>query len=532
MKSCFYFLICSFLIFSSFSFSQNVVFDNTFSGNGIFTKDFLTGSDIAYSLAIAPDGKIIAAGTVQDNQGAFDFAVVRLNDDGSLDNSFSSDGYTTTDIAGSGATDYGLSVIIQPDKKILVGGWTFKPGGDDFAMARYKEDGLLDEDFGNGGIVITNIGTTDVANCIKLQQDRKIVLSGYSYGGDTYDFAVARYDTLGHLDPDFGNGGKVTTDIAGDRDYGLGMAIDKNDKIIVAGEAKTTVGNQLALVRYNTDGTLDTGFDGDGKTTTLINGYSLNGSSASVVLQNDGKIVIACTYYDGSFSKIGVVRLNDDGSLDDSWGTNGIVQTSIGNYDDEVYGIAIQTDGKILITGYSFFENSMNDFFIARYNTDGSLDEGFDTDGIFITPIGPDYSYDIAYGIAVSDDGIYVCGYSEMDYDNEKDFTVVRFEVNTSSGIKNHNAEGAKCLYQNYPNPFSSETKIKYTVPENAGNIRVQLKLYDILGKEVTTLVDKKQPPGTYSVSFHPLEDMHNGIFYYSLDEGEIHYVRKMVLMK
>ncbi len=531
MKLCFYLLVFVFTVSTAtITHGQNVLLDNTFSDDGIVTKDFYNRSDIAYSLTVLPSGKIVIAGTIQVKNGTFDFAVARINDDGTFDNTFSADGITTTDIKGADGTDYGLSVAVQANNKIVVGGWTF--ANNDFAMVRYNEDGSLDQTFGTGGIVTTNIGTNDKGNSIALQSDGKIILSGYSYGGNTYDFAVVRYDTIGNIDKSFENNGKVTTDIANDRDYGMGMAIQKDDKIIVAGSAKISSRNNLAVVRYNKDGSLDTSFDNDGKAMTLINGKGINGNSAAVAIQQDDKIVIACSYSDDTYTKIGVVRFNSDGSLDSDWGTKGIVQTSVGNYDDEAFGIAIQPDNKILVTGYTYSSKTMNDFFIIRYNTDGSPDMNFDSNGIFIKPIGSDYSYDTAYGITVADDKIIVCGTSEVEDENENDFTVVRVSIQTASAITDHDTQNKIFLSQNYPNPFCSSTTIQYTIPISTANVRVQLKIYDVLGKEVTTLVNKEQTPGTYSVRFNAEKNMKNGIYFYSLTAGELHSVKKMSFMK
>ncbi len=162
--------------------------------------------------------------------------------------------------------------------------------GANFAFAA---SGDLDPSFGSGGKVITPFGSsTDNANAVAIQSDGKIVAAGSSSNGSNLDFAVARYSTDGSLDTSFGSGGKVTTAIGSSTDNGTAVAIQPDGKIIVAGSTFITgSGNDFALVRYNTDGTLDPSFGSGGKVITAIS--SGNDSVTAVVIQSDGRIVAA-----------------------------------------------------------------------------------------------------------------------------------------------------------------------------------------------------------------------------------------------
>src|ERR1051325_5285566 len=207
-----------------------------------------------------------------------------------LDTSFNGTGIVTTPI-GSGH-DFGNSAAIQGDGKIIVAGQTWNGSNYDFAVVRYNGDGTLDTSFNGTGMVTTAFGSgTDIGSSVAVQEDGKIVVAGYSLIGTSSDFAVARYNPDGSLDTSFNGTGKVTTDIGGGFDVGHSVAMQGDGKVVVAGWSFAGFSYDFALVRYNSDGSLDTSFNGTGKATTDIGGSADEGFS--VVIQEDGKIVAA-----------------------------------------------------------------------------------------------------------------------------------------------------------------------------------------------------------------------------------------------
>ena len=155
----------------------------------------------------------------------------------------------TTDFGSS--TDYGVSVAVQGDGKIIVTGYFSNGSNDDLALARYTTAGALDPGFGTGGKVITAFGSgTDQGYSVAVQGDGKIIVAGYTANGSNTDFALVRYTAAGALDPSFGTGGKVTTDFGSGNDYGRSVAVQSDGKIIVAGEAWNGSNTDFALVRY------------------------------------------------------------------------------------------------------------------------------------------------------------------------------------------------------------------------------------------------------------------------------------------
>jgi uncharacterized delta-60 repeat protein len=381
--------------------------DTSFDTDGIVTTAIGAGGDEAKSVALQSDGKIVVAG-YSVNGDTYDFAVVRYNTNGSLDTSFDTDGKVTTAIGAS--NDYVNSIALQSDGKIVVAGYSVNGGNYDFTVVRYNTNGSLDTSFSEDGIVTTAIGASDdIIRSVALQSDGKIVVAGYSDNGGTYDFAVARYNTNGSLDTSFSGDGIVTTAIGASDDVVFSIALQSDGKIVVAGYSYNGGTYDFAVVRYNTNGSLDTSFDTDGKVTTAIG--ALDDYALSIALQSDGKIVVAGQTYNGSKFDFAVARYNTNGSPDTSFDTDGKVTTAIGASDDYALSIALQSDGKIVVAGYSY-NGSNYDFAVARYNTNGSPDTSFDADGKVTTAIGA--SSDYLSSIALQSDGkIVAAGYSD-----------------------------------------------------------------------------------------------------------------------
>jgi uncharacterized delta-60 repeat protein len=341
--------------------------------------------------------------------------------DGDLDTSFDTDGKVTTPI-GSG-NDYIRSVVMQSDGKIVAAGDSYNGSNYDFAIVRYNTDGSLDTTFDSDGKVTTPIGSPDaVAWDVVLQSDGKIVAAGESYNGSNYDFAVVRYNTDGSLDTTFSSDGKVTTPIASGNDKAYSVVLQGDGKIVVAGASYNGSNNDFAVLRYNTDGSLDTTFDTDGIQTTALGGAT-NDYVNSVVVQSDGKIVAAGYTFKVTEADFAIVRYNTNGSLDTTFDTDGKLTTPIGSGSELANSVVLQSDGKIVAAGYSY-NGSDNDFAIVRYNTDGSLDSTFGTGGKLTTPIGS--GDDNADSVVLQSDGkIVVAG--DSGNGSNSDFAVLRY---------------------------------------------------------------------------------------------------------
>jgi uncharacterized delta-60 repeat protein len=343
--------------------------DASFGVDGRVATGIRSGSEWATDAAIQQDGKIVVTGYgYEANAYDAEIVVVRYNGDGSLDTGFSSDGKLTTDLAGS-YQDIANSIAVQGDGKILVAGerglGVGNTGNFDFALLRYNPDGSLDAGFGGGGIAISDFaGGNDSAQDLVVLDDGKILVAGTADAAGLADFALARYNADGSLDTGFSGDGTLTTDIAAGYDYGSALAVQADGKILLAGTTRHS-DIQFAIARYGADGSLDTGFGGDGMVTTLLHS-AYSASVDGIVVQSDGKILVSgfSLYYANPASERVLVRYNPDGSLDTGFGSAGMLVTDAGSH------VAVQPDGKILVAG-------ADGFALARYSSDGVLDASF-----------------------------------------------------------------------------------------------------------------------------------------------------------
>jgi uncharacterized delta-60 repeat protein len=387
--------------------------DLTFGSGGVVTTDF-GGSDSAEAVAIQSDGKIVAVGgTFSFPSG--DFALARYNADGSLDASFGPGGKVTTDFGGFDAAS---AAVIQPDGRIVAAG---RSGSGDFALARYNADGSLDPTFGSGGKVTTDFGGFDAAFGVALQADGKIVAAGQ--GGPGGGFAFARYNTDGSLDPSFGSGGEVTTHFTSGVEVVIAVAIQLDGKIVVTGQTFAGGFQQFALARYNADGSLDASFGSGGIVATNFGFDSAFGGALAI--QSNGKIVAAGR----AGTDFLLARYNGDGNLDATFGSGGIVTTDFGGaFFDAAFGVALQSNGKIVAAGGTFngFVGPSADFALARYNPDGSLDASFGSGGKLTTDFG---GFDVARSVALQSDGKIVAAGTGG---SGSDFALARYLGDTS----------------------------------------------------------------------------------------------------
>jgi uncharacterized delta-60 repeat protein len=398
-----YVVIGSIRNFAVFRYNSDGSPDISFDGDGRKISAFVNG-DFAYAVAIQTDGKIVVCGNIGDN-----FAAVRYNGNGSLDTSFDGDGWVTTDF--NGGPDHSRAIAIQTDGKIVIAGNGRILGGstNDFGVARYNTNGSLDTSFDGDGKVLTDIqGNNDNVQDILIQPDGKVVVGGYSWGNNN-KFGLARYNADGSLDTSFDGDGKVvsaitTTELLNE------LAIQPDGKIIAAGTGAQGA-SPIVIARYNSDGSLDTSFDGDGTVVTFIVN-PMCGANA-VAIQPDGKIIAAgysaADAFTGTYD-FALARFNPNGSFDTSFDVDGSVISNIYNYRINANAIAVQPDGKIIAVGKTLPGNlDRSDFAVNRYNPDGTLDSTFDGDGRVITDFG--YYNDAAYAVAVQPDGkIVVAG--------------------------------------------------------------------------------------------------------------------------
>lgn len=367
-------------------------FDQGFGTRGFVTTNLTGGEDDLTSMALQPDGKIVAAGFCGAGVTPIGFCLVRYHTNGSMDTwtftpsgsidkanaiAIQADGKIV--LAGVGSFDEDLTVIrynanlspdatfngngrvvvqlsgsqvindlaIQPDGKILVAGWTSETPSRNFLLARFNANGSPDTSFDTDGMLTTLIGTAAQATGIALQSDGKIVAVGFANVGGADHFAVARYNVDGSLDNTFDADGSVIT-IIGGLDQAFDLVIQADGKIVVGGYTAVTnpTNSTFALVRYNGNGSLDTTFDGDGK---LV--LTFGRECRELAIQADGKLVAVGPYQFFNPGQTAVVRINPNGTLDGSFHGDGRLRLSIPGTIQNANAVLIQPDGKIVIGG-------------------------------------------------------------------------------------------------------------------------------------------------------------------------------------
>ena len=365
-------------------------FDTNFGIGGKVVTDLDGRNDYGKAVIVQSDGKIVVAGYSNRPTTGDDFVIIRYTSDGILDTTFNGSGIVITDIL-TNRTDRASSLALESGGKIVVAGYTNNvTSGNNFAIARYNTDGSLDSTFNATGKVSSdlNSNSNDIGNAVRLQSDGKIVVAGSSNS----DFGLARFKQNGSLDNTFGSNdnGIVITDVGtNSNDIGRGLVIQNNGKITIAGKSRT----ELTLAQYNSDGTVDTFF---GKNGFLVQNAGNNVSSGSggyfgIEVQNDGRFVaIGEGWRDGFGIEFVVSRINSDGTFDFSLdGGDGIASTDINGRFDEGTGIAIQPDGKLVVGGRAQNSSGGYDFAVIRYNFSNGyfLDASFGNNGIVITDI-------------------------------------------------------------------------------------------------------------------------------------------------
>jgi uncharacterized delta-60 repeat protein len=390
--------------------------DATFAGDGTSSIQIGSGEGMARAIAIQPDGKYIVAGWSDSGGINFDFTLLRLNADGSPDNTFSGDGRQITALAGS---QKAYDVAIQANGGIVVVGETRNAGSADFLITRYNASGELDTAFSGDGILTQALsGQNDIASAVAIQSDGEIVVAGSS----GFNYAITRYDSNGTPDAGFDVDGVYTGSFGSNTSSASAMVLQEDGKIIVAGHGWSGSSWDFGIARHTATGALDTSFSGDGKLfISLDSGSSLETINA-IAIQTDRKILLAGNTPSSSNQQNAVlIRLNADGMLDASFGGDGIVTLNTSAVDG-FNSVQVQADGKIIAAGHDL--NGLGNALIARFNSDGSLDTTFAGDGVFTTLFssGTSEIFDLAFAangqivaVGASYTGAYDFGLLRLD---------------------------------------------------------------------------------------------------------------------
>lgn len=503
--------------------------DLSFGDNGILQLNICTW-DAASGVAVQPDGKIVAVGYSEENE-ASEMLIVRILPDGSPDVDFGTDGITVIKI--SQTTNEATAVALQPDGKILIGGYTRSQGetwSENVALVRLGSDGKPDSTFSGDGIVTASYTSRDRIYAIGVLPDGKIVAAGNAkYGGGPSYFLLCRFLPDGNPDPDFGGTGTgaVVIPIGTVYDVCSSMAIQSDGKIILAGSTVKSNGwPDVALLRFNPDGTLDGTFGTGGKVTTPF------GSTADVglktVLQPDGKILVSGYSYNTlKKSELAVFRYLPNGLLDTQFGRTGKIRSKIGNIYSSGESMSLRPDGKILVAGCALDSTKGMDFAMKQFNPDGTVDGSFGTNGIVTTNMN-DYSDGIA-DVVFLDDGRIVAGGATFDaVAGSTDMVLAKYLTDLYVGVID--APQSLMFPWIYPNPVSSAAfSVKYQLRDPSGVI---IELYDANGRSLTTLQKGDRGAGEQTEELQLPDDINNGTYLLNIRTGKGNACIKLVIQR
>ncbi|MEL6865469.1 MAG: T9SS type A sorting domain-containing protein [Bacteroidota bacterium] len=511
--------------------SQDVFIDTTFSEDGRNRIEFSDLDDRCIDMLLQSDGKIIMIGNTERDEmfNDIDFALARVLPNGALDPSFGDGGRVITDFKESANESY--KGVIQPDGKIIVIGTADTGTGsldNDLAIVRYLENGQIDESYGDGGFVYTDVeGKSDLAYDLFIQSDGKIVVTGLA-GRDARtdpDEVIVRYNTNGTVDEFFGEDGYIINDLQNNNpNYGLAVLEQTDGKLMVAGAVNSGAQGfyNFYVRRYNTDGTIDLSFNQIGY--DIVDFFGQSDMPTDMILQPDGKILI-CGYTTvdlaaGDFD-YGLLRYNADGTLDNTFGSNGKLNIALSPGFDWPRELILQEDGKILVGGYSEVETNIVRMLVLRLNTDGTIDDSFGDNGKMINEVEPPdpmmSSWDLASSMLLQADGkIIMGGSTKTNLPTEYDFNIVRFITDLVVGTLEFDQYHTQALV--YPNPIVQEFTMEYDLDTEE---ELSIALYSLSGKFVQSFVQQeKRGVGHHQETFLMDAGLAAGHYFLVLDNG------------
>lgn len=411
--------------------------------------------------------------------------VLKFDQNGIIDTSFGNQGITLFPDQEDGDCEPVIETTF--DNKILVAA--------PYKVYKLNSDGSLDANFANAGILNLPIGIEGFFfEDLVYSSDNTFYVVGHETNGHA-NFIIYKYNASGSLVATYGNAGKSTISL-NHYNYPFKAQLQSDGKLVITGVSgalfpASSYTENLTLARVNTNGTLDTTFGING--ISIQNRPGLSTYPFSVKFQNDGKIVAAYDYKPGNFREFTIVRFNSDGILDTTFGDNGIAHTSIGTGNATAYDVTILSNNKFLVCGISTNAQGRQNLTFALYDSNGTLDTSFGTNGVYLdTPDGnSDYK---GIGMNLEPDGkitVLAHNYNRLNTNT----TLLRYILNTNLGtVDFSDTNGTTYIY---PNPIENETKLVYTLKNDTA---ITLQLFDLQGKLLTTFVsNKNKTSGTHT---------------------------------
>jgi uncharacterized delta-60 repeat protein len=414
-----------------------------FNSGGIQVQPVQSGDDQAWAVAIRPDNKIIVAGSSTLAGSDTSFAVTQFRTDGQVDTAWATAGKAAPNFH-AGVLDNAYAAVLDASGRLILGGQVQDAGALKFGLSRFTAQGQLDLSFSGDGIMYSVINQGNAAvRALALQPDGKIIAVGESTSGGVQSATVARYDVQGSLDLTFDDNGKQTIRLGSGASVSRAVVMQPDGKIVVGTSAMVANVPRFQVDRLLSDGAYDTTFDDDGHVTRRFG--IVSAQLRGIALQSDGRILAAGSVNNGASDDFFVARYNSDGELDTTFGVGGSVLVRLGPENESAESVVVQPDGKILLAGSAVL-GGRQQFGLVRLERDGRPDVTFGTDGIVLTPIGAgDASL---RQIALQGDGSIVAVGTAVGA-VDQDFAVVRY---FSNGELDSAPGGANLLLPNFDN--------------------------------------------------------------------------------
>ena len=477
-------LIC--MLYSMNLFAQNPgELDTNFGDNGIYIGDYSSVS-IGRSVAKTDDGKLIVAGTLGFAGSTANGVVIRLNSGGTLDTSFGDQGMVTTDI--SGAQEFYDVKVLNDGSIIAAGVSTSQATDDDILLVKYTSDGTIDSSFGDQGKILFHYDVREgiERGGIQILDDGKILILGTSFSAKSASsvFLLIKLDSNGTFDNGFGEQGILEIKFDGyDYNNAYQFVITDDNKVLIYA-SRTISGThpnpdiiENLIVKITMDGVFDTSFGEQGVVELDLLSGELNDIINDICVQKDGKILLLGQTDAGSFDfDLALRRYNEDGSIDNSFGNNGLITETLGNATGGE-AIALQSDNKILVATGS---HDLLDAAIIRYNSDGSIDKSFGDNGYLIHSSFGAYLRSLFF---TKSGEIFFTDTDARVSSSYKDLIVAKvisgLETISSDGIHEEKFSQIKL----YPNPVQSTITIDFSQHINSKSF--DARIYDVNGNMV-----------------------------------------------
>lgn len=474
--------------------------DQNFDTDGKATVSFNTANDRAYALAVRWNNDIYVVGTNELSNQVWNerMAITRIKPDGSLDPDFGNAGTVIQPIT-SHTRAYGCAR--EDAGKLIVTGHTgLNPSSHQMVTARINfTDGSVDNTFGSSGYVTTQFVTGKNARGwdVAIQPDGKILVAGWSKVNTTPErdnFAIARFNTDGTLDNTFSSDGKLLIDFGNGDAFAHKVRVMPNGKIVVIGTYRTSANSAFAVARLNANGTLDNTFGNQGKAMIFMPANTTTTDAWDGIVDAQGRVVVVgFAGVSSSMTKPAMARFATNGTPDISFGPNGRrVFDPPGIDGGGFYGIQQQADLRYVCVGYTAFSPTNEDFLLALVKENGTLDTQFGFNGYVTTTFGSsnERARDVALQEINGENLITVAGHAKPSASASEVFAIARYYPRLTVGIVDFDQPVNQLLV--YPNPITEATTLTYTLQDSE---QLTIALFDLQGRQVTTFLDGQWMP-------------------------------------